>query len=472
MISACANEGSFQEALKLLKQMEREGIKPNLATWNGLISGYAMKGKARQALILIRQLRFTGLKGDVVSWTALISGCSQNKLFEDSVTFFAEMQNDGVKPNSATLVTVLKSCASLGLLKKGSELHCYATRRGMDMKVHVSTALIDMYCKSGNLRNAHQVFRMLEDKNVATWNAMIVGFANYGKTKEAFLLFEDMLSSGIKPDSITFTALLTGCRHSGLIDAGWKYFDDMKQKYNITPTLEHYAGIADLLARGGFLDEALDFIKNMPFKPDAGVWGSLLCACKTHRNLQVAEFAAKNLLRLEPRNSANYMLMIAIYAAENQWDDVHNMRVAMNRLAVKSGAGWSWLQIGQTIHSFSVEGQTHPEMGTIYFELYQLVSKMKVLGYVPDTSCIVHNIREEEKKKLLMAHTEKLAITYGLIKTSKGMPLRVVTNIRVCNDCHVVAKLISEISGREIFLRDGVRVHHFKQGQCSCNDYW
>lgn len=472
VISGYAYAGFLDEALELLKKMENEGLHPNLTTWNGLISGYSMKGQSRQALVLIRQLKAIGLKPNVVSWTALISGSCQNEQYEDSLYYLTEMQKEGIEPNSATLASVLRACASLALLSKGAELHCFATRKGLDKDVYVATALIDMYSKSGSLQNARQVFDKKRNKNLPSWNAMIMGLAAYGQAKETSILFSEMCRLGVKPDGITFTALLSSCRHSGMISEGWKYFDEMEDVYGVTPRLEHYTSMVDLLARGGYLDEALDFLQDMPFEPDSSLWGAVLGGCRTHRNIKIAEIAAAYLFELEPHNSANYLLMMNLYADENRWEDVKSMRIAMNALGLKSKAGWSWIQIGQAVHVFSVEGKQHPNIGEIYFELYQLVSELRRLGYVPDTSCVAHNVKEEEKVKLLMDHTEKLAITYALISTSETMAIRVIKNTRVCNDCHMMAKYVSESTGREIYLRDGNRFHHFRGGKCSCNDYW
>ncbi|KAM0938462.1 putative tetratricopeptide-like helical domain superfamily, DYW domain-containing protein [Dioscorea sansibarensis] len=472
LISGFAHGGFLDESLELLKQMEREGVQPDLTTWNGLIDGYTIKGMSKQASRLIHQLKAIGIRPNVVSWTSIISGCCQNAHYEDSLYYFKEMQNDGIEPNSVTLATVLRACAALAFLKKGAELHCFALRKGIDCDTFVATGLIDMYCKSGSLGVARRIFDNMSNKTLASWNAMSMGFAAHGLWKEATSLFDEMCEAGLKPDGISFTAVLSACRHSGLTSEGWKYFDNMRNTYNVIPTVEHYACMVDLLARGGYLDEAWDFIRDMPLEPDASVWGALLGACRNHRNVEIAEIAAKHLFKLEPYNPANYLLMMSIYAYENRWKDVEIMRDAMDAAGVKSRAGWSWIQIGQNVHVFHVEGKLHPEIGEIYFELYQLVSEMKSLGYVPDISCIVHNVNETEKEKLLLSHTEKLAITYGLIRTERNTAIRVITNTRACNDCHSMAKFISKMRGREILLRDGARYHRFKDGKCSCNDYW
>ncbi|KAK1285753.1 Pentatricopeptide repeat-containing protein [Acorus calamus] len=472
LIKGYAYNGLFDEALELLMQMEKEGIKPDLTTWNGVISGYSMKGLFKQALVLIRRLRSMGLTPNVVSWTAIISGCCQSGNNEESLLLLREMQKEHVEPNAATIASLLRACAGLAFLGKGQELHCLAIQKGLDEDIFVSTALIDMYSKSGSLRNARHVFEKASSKSLVSWNAMLVSLSTHGLGEEAISLFHEMCDSGIRPDGITFTALLSACRHSGLITEGWKYFDAMKSDYNVNPTMEHYACMVDLLGRGGYLDEAWEFIKDMPLEPDAGVWGALLRACKAHRNLELAETAARKLFMLEPLNSGNYLLMMDLYALENRWEDVENLRYTMNVVGVTDRYGWSWIQINQKVHVFYVNEESFLDMGEIYFELFQLVSEARKLGYVPDVCCVVQNVEGEEKEKILLSHTEKLAVAYGLIHADRSVPIRVIKNARICSDCHTLMKYISRIRDRKISLRDGRRFHHFEDGKCSCNDYW
>ncbi|KAF9614913.1 hypothetical protein IFM89_021343 [Coptis chinensis] len=472
LVSGYAFNGLFEDALELLTRMEQEDIRPDLVTWNGLIFGYSLWGRSKEALLLIRQMKMLGLNPNVVSWTAIISGCSQMENYKDSLELFLQMQEEGIEPNSTTISSLLRACAGLSLLQIGEEIHCRAVKFGYYEDIYVATSLIDMYCKSGSLKKAYQVFRKIKNKTVASWNSMIMGFAIHGLGEQAIVLFNEICEAGLQPDSITFTAVLSGCRHSGLIDEGWKYFDSMNEDYNIIPTLEHYSCMVDLLGRGGYLDEAWYFIQTMPLEPDASVWGALLGSCRIHKNLDLAGIAAKYLFKLEPYNSANYLLMMNLYSAENRWEDVENLKDLMGVVGLKSKLGWSWIQIEQSIHVFSAEGKVHSDIGEIYFHLYQFISEMRKLGYVPDTSCVFQNISDEEKEKVLMSHTEKLAVTYGLIKSTSAQPIRVIQNARVCADCHTTVKYLSRINCREIFLRDGVQFHHFVDGKCSCNDYW
>ncbi|KAL1198099.1 Pentatricopeptide repeat-containing protein [Cardamine amara subsp. amara] len=301
---------------------------------------------------------------------------------------------------------------------------------------------------------------------------MIMGLAMFGRGEEGIAVFNAMLEAGMEPDAITFTSVLSVCKNSGLVKEGWKYFDLMRSHYGVIPTIEHCSCMVDMLGRSGYLDEAWDFIQTMSLKPDATIWGAFLSACKIHRDLKLAEVAWKRLKVLEPQNSANYMMMINLYRNLNRWEDVEHTRDLMRNHRVRVQDLWTWIQIDHRVLVFYADGKAHADEGEIYFELYKLVSEMKKSGYAPDTSIIHQDVSDSEKEKLLMGHTEKLAMTYGLIKKKGTAPIRVVKNTNICSDCHTVAKYISVLRNREIVLHEGSRVHHFRDGKCSCNDAW
>ncbi|KAK2406866.1 pentatricopeptide repeat-containing protein, mitochondrial [Trifolium repens] len=470
LISGYSFKGLFGDAEKLLSQMEEEGVKPDLVTWNGLISGYSTQGRTEDALTVINRIKSSGITPNVVSWTSLISGCSQSEKYIDALQIFSQMQEENVQPNATTICNLLCACAGSSLLKKGEEIHCFSMKQGFVDDIYVATSLIDMYCKAGKLKVAYNVFNKAQKKTLPCWNCMMMGYAIHGHGEEVMILYDEMRERGIKPDAITFTALLSGCKNSGLVDEGWKYFDSMQEDYNIVPTIEHYCCMVDLLGKAGFLDEASDFIETMPIKPDASIWGALLASCRIHKNIKLAEIAATKLFKLEPNNSANYVLMMNLYSTLNRWDDVERLKRSMTALEMKSPPVWSWTQVNQSIHVFSTD--PHPEEGEIYFELYRLIFEIQKLGYVADLNCVCQNIDDSEKEKILMSHPEKLAMVYGLMKMKGGSPIRVVKNTRICCDCHTVAKYISSARNCEILLQDGGRFHHFKNGKCVCNDRW
>lgn len=471
LISGYYYKGCFEDAINVWKRMGEEGIKPDIVTYNAMISGHSIWGKTKEALSIIHEIKNSGLNPNVVSWTALISGSLQNGNYEGAIGFFGKMQQEGVEPNSTTIAIVLQACAGMHLLHKGKEIHCLSIRKGYINDVFVSTALIDMYSKCGSLKDAYCVFQKTHNKTLATWNSMIMGFSIYSLGERAILHFDEMLEEGIKPDAITFTALLSSCKHSGLIEEGWRYFDSMRN-YGIIPTIEHYSCMVDLLGRAGYLDEAWEFVQSMPLVPDAAIWGALLGSCRARDDLEIAEIAAKKLFKLEPYNPANYIRLMSLCAISDRFEDVEQIRELMNDKGVRNGHVWSWIQINHKIHHFSAIGEPHPDEGQIYFELYHLIVEMKKLGYVPDISCVYQRMDNREKEKVLLTHTEKLALTYGLMNVKSGKPIRVVKNTRICSDCHEVAKYMTLLSKREILLKDGVRFHKFSEGKCSCKDCW
>nr|AYM00473.1 pentatricopeptide repeat protein [Salvia miltiorrhiza] len=472
MISGYSFKGDFEKAASLMSHLKGEGVRPDLVTYNSMVSGYSMAGRIDEALDMMKQIKDSGLAPNVVSWTALISGSCQNGYHRHALDFCYQMQAEGVKPNSATIASLCRACAGLSLLQRGKEAHCISIRNGYVEDAFVCTSLIDTYSKCGDLESAYSIFRATERKTLASWNSMIMGFSSYGHGKKAISLFHIMQQAKkLQPDAITMTALLTGCKHSGLIDEGWRFFDSMETKYGITPTIQHYSCMVDLLARAGYLDEAWDFISQMPVEPDSTVWGAILGSCRTHGSLQLGEIAARQLFKLEPQNPANYVLLMNMYAASERWDDVDRVRDLMERRSLKIGNVWSWIEMNNTVHVFSASGKPHQEDGEVYFELYHLVSEIKGMGYLPDTKCVhLYTDDKGEKEKALLSHTEKRAITFGLIKTKTNTPVRVIKNTTICGDCHTFAEYTSLARKREIILKDGIRFHHFKEGKCSCRE--
>jgi pentatricopeptide repeat protein len=329
-----------------------------------------------------------------------------------------------------------------------------------------------MYCKCGVLEDGWKLFVQVPRRDVVTWNAMISGYAQHGEGKKALGLFDEMIEKGMKPDWITFVAVLMACNHAGFTDLGVKYFHSMAKDYGLVAKPDHYTCMVDLLGRAGKLVEAVDLIEKMPFKPHAAVFGTLLGACRIHKNTEMAEFASQKLLNLDPASATGYVQLANVYAATKRWDHVARVRKSMKSCKVVKTPGYSWIEVKSMAHQFRSGDKFHPELASIHGKLKELEKKMKLAGYVPDLEFALHDVGEEQKEQLLLWHSEKLAIAYGLIKLPPGTPIRVFKNLRVCGDCHRAIKYISQIERREIIVRDTTRFHHFKDGHCSCADYW
>jgi pentatricopeptide repeat protein len=468
LLMACAHLGVLQHGKQIHDYITRNGSECDVIVGNSLIDMYAKCG----ALIYAERFFDKMSRKDVVSWNAMLAGYVQNGYAGKALKLFHQMQLAHVTPDSTTMVNVVSACAYLGALQQGKWIHDYVIRRGFDSDVFLESALIDMYAKCGSIKTADRIFAKVSHRNTASWNAMIAGYGMHGLGKDAIVFFSQMQEAGVKPDHITFTSVLSACSHAGLVEEGWKYFHCMIQDYSITPMVKHYACMVDLLGRAGQLDEAYDFIINMPLEPDASVWGALLGGCRIHCNIGLGERVAARLFDLEPENTGYFVLMSNMYAEAGKWDGVARIRTLIKGKGLNKTPGWSLIEINNRVHEFVVGKNSHPQIEKIYAMLENLAGQMKEAGYVPDKSFALRNVEEEEKENILCSHSEKLAIAFGLINTSPGTPIQIIKNLRVCGDCHNATKFISNIVRRNIIVRDTNRFHHFKDGLCSCGDYW
>ncbi|GAY50576.1 pentatricopeptide repeat-containing protein [Citrus sinensis] len=469
VLSACAHMGSLELGNWVCSLIEGHGLGSNLHVTNALIDMYSKCGDLVKARDLFESIE----KRDVISWNVMIGGYTHTSDYKEALMLFRQMLQSNIEPNDVTFLSVLPACAYLGALDLGKWIHAYIDKNHQKLNnVSLWTSLIDMYAKCGNIKAAEQVFDGMGYKTLASWNAMISGLAMHGKADKALSLFSRMIGEGLQPDDITFVGVLSACNHAGLLDIGRQYFNAMIQDYKISPKLQHYGCMVDLLGRAGLFDEAEALLKTMEMKPDAAIWTSLLGACRVHGRLELGESVAKHLLELEPENPGAYVLLSNMYAGAGRWDDVATIRTRLNDKGMKKVPGCSSIEVGSVVHEFLVGDKVHPQSKHIYEMLDEIDALLEKSGFVPDTSEVLYDMDEEWKEGALSHHSEKLAIAYGLISTKPGTTIRIVKNLRVCGNCHSATKLISKIFNREIIARDRNRFHHFKDGNCSCNDYW
>ncbi|GAA0175495.1 hypothetical protein LIER_41924 [Lithospermum erythrorhizon] len=439
---------------------------------NALISGLSRSGLVNEALGTFEKFQSLAVELNVVSWTSMIACCSQHGKDMEALELFREMQKAGVKPNSVTIPCLLPACGNIAALSHGKAAHCYSIRQRFWNDVYVGSALVDMYANCGRIQKARHFFNMMSEPNLVCWNALLSGYAMHGMAKEATEIFHLMQIRGVKPDSVTFTSLLSACSQSGLVNEGRLYFDSMLQSHGIEPRMEQYACMVSLLGRAGKLEEAYSLITSMPLEPDACVWGALLSSCRVHHNMNLGEIAAYKLFELEPNNPGNYILLSNIYASRGKWKEVDNVRDIMKSRGLRKNPGCSWIEFKNKVHMLLAGDQSHPQMSLILEKLDDLRVEMKRSGFAPNTHFVLQDVEEQEKEHILCGHSEKLAVVFGMLNTKAGSSLNVIKNLRICGDCHNFMKFISISEGREIYVRDTNRFHHFKDGICSCGDYW
>lgn len=468
VLKACCNLPRLEEGKMVHSQVLKMGLDYETHVVNGLIKLYTTCGRVDEARDLFDEMS----ERDFVSWSTMVSGYVQNGCSNEALVLFKQMQAQNVKADEFTLASVVGACGDMGALDLGKWVHSYIDKEGIDIDIVLGTSLVDMYSKCGSLDNAIRVFEGMSKRDVMAWSTMIGGCAIHGFGEKALKMFHAMKSANVRPNSVTFTSVLCACSHSGLVKEGCQYFNSMSLEYGITPQIEHYGCMVDLFCRAGLVLRAHKFIQEMPIKPNAVLWRTLLGACKTHGYKELGESITREVLELEPHSAENYVLVSNVYASLGRWSSVSKVRSQMKHKKAKRQHGWSSIEMGFVVHQFVMGDELHPEIRQIYQMLDQMAKKLKQEGHVATTIDVLHDIDEEEKEHALGFHSERLAIAYGLLRLSKDSPIRIVKNLRVCTDCHSVIKLISSVYKRDIIVRDRIRFHHFREGKCSCNDYW
>ncbi|GJN37321.1 hypothetical protein PR202_gb26259 [Eleusine coracana subsp. coracana] len=393
MYAECAD---MDAAWKLFDGMRSRDV----VSWTSLVSGFVRSGQVDRARELFDRMP----ERDAVSWTAMIGGYVQGVRFREALEMFREMQYSNVKPDEFTMVNVITACAQLGALEMGEWVRIYMSRHGINMDVVVGNALIDMYSKCGSVERALDVFKQMHSRDKFTWTGIILGLAVNGYGEEAIDMFHRMIEVSEPPDEVTFIGVLTACTHSGLVDKGRELFQVMIDKYRIAPNMMHYGCMIDLLGRAEKLKEVMETIRKMPMRPNTTIWGTLLAACRVHRNTEIGELAAERLLELDPQNSMAFTLLSNMYAKSNRWEDVRRLRHAIMEKGIKKEPGCSLIEMDGVIHEFVAGDRSHPMSKQIYSKLDKVLADLKNAGYVPDVTEVFVQVVEEEKPNVVYWH--------------------------------------------------------------------
>ncbi|KAF7809714.1 pentatricopeptide repeat-containing protein [Senna tora] len=320
----------------------------DIVSWNTMIDGYIKYGNIGKAYEMFQAMP----EKNVISWTTMVIGFVKVGMNKEALSFFHQMMIAGIKPDNVTLACSLSACAGLGTLEQGKCIHTYIHKNGIKEDPILGCVLIDMYVKCGDMEKALEVFGRLEKKCVCAWTALIGGFAVHGKGREALQWFIKMQKAGVKPTSITLTAILTACSHAGLIEEGKSLFESISTVYKMKPCIEHYGCMVDLLGRAGLLKEGKEFIESMPIKPNAAIWGALLNACNMHRNLELGKEIGKIVIGMEPDHGGRYIHLASILAAAGEWNQAVQVRREIKERGLVNPPGCSAITLNGVVHEF------------------------------------------------------------------------------------------------------------------------
>ncbi|XP_015573496.2 pentatricopeptide repeat-containing protein At4g14820 [Ricinus communis] len=464
LISLYAGCGCMDMAKELFTNMSSR----NLVVSTTMVSGYLKVGRIEDARLIFNQMD----EKDLICWSIMISGYAESDQPQEALHLFNEMQFLGIEPDEVTMLSVISACAHLGVLDQAKRIHMFVDKNGFGKALSVNNALIDMYAKCGCLEAARAVFEKMQIRNVISWTSMINAFAIHGDANSALNYFHQMKEENVEPNAVTFVGVLYACSHAGLLEKGQRIFASMINEHSITPKHEHYGCMVDLFGRAKLLREALHLVETMPLAPNIVIWGSLMAACQVHGEIELGEFAARQVLELDPDHDGALVLLSNICAKEKRWQDVGEVRNLMKQRGISKERGYSRIELRNGVHEFSVADKKHKQAAQIYEKLDEVITNLKLVGYSPNTSTVLVDLEEKAKEEAILWHSEKLALSYGLISEVKGSCIRIIKNLRICEDCHTFMKLVSKVYEIEIIIRDRTRFHHYKDGACSCNDYW
>ncbi|KAM7254656.1 hypothetical protein ACFE04_004036 [Oxalis oulophora] len=428
--------GSFQDA----KTLFHRDIIPHHSTegWNDMIAAaYSFQGNGEEALIL-----------------------------------FYKMLQSGVKMNSCTFHIAIEIYTQLGYLEpahaNSNFLNDYAkwieTRDASDVSDAEHLDSIDIWIPSVGYREP-----------LENWNDLLVGHARHGNDYvKTVKLFKQMLNQGVKPNQVTFHAVLYACSNSEILsEVGWKYFKSINRDHGIELDAMHFASMIELLGRQCFLSDALELLRSAPFKPTVDMWAALLTAARHKKHLELAKLAAEELYALEPEKLSNYIILLNIYKSSGMLKEARGVLDTLEKKGLRMVSPSSSIQINKQSHVFFSGDNSHLQTEEIYKKVDDLMEEVSRLGHVDGKVAFLPDVDENAQSIQKKYHSERLAIAFGLINTTdRRISLRIMQDHRICEDCHNAVRLLSMVMGRKFVVRDAGKFHHFENGKCSCGDYW
>ncbi|KAA0038293.1 hypothetical protein IC582_003633 [Cucumis melo] len=388
--------------------------------------------------------------------------CKEGNL-KEAVEILEVLEKQHIPVDLSRYLDLMNACGEARSLEEAKAVCNYVIKSQTHVKVSTYNKILEMYSKCGSMDDAYTIFNKMPSRNITSWDTMITWLAKNGLGEDAIDLFYEFKKAGLRPDGKMFIGVFSACSVLGDVDEGMLHFESMTKNYGITPSMHHYVSIVDMLGSTGFVDEALEFIEKMPLEPGVDIWETMMNIARAHGLMELGDRCFELVEHLDPSrlNEQSKAGLLPIKASDLEKEREKKKLANRNLLEVRS-----------RVHEYRAGDTSHPENDRIYTLLRGLREQMKEAGYIPETRFVLHDIDQEAKNDALLGHSERLAVAYGLISSSARSPIRVIKNLRVCGDCHSALKIISKIVGRELIIRDAKRFHHFKDGLCSCRDYW
>ncbi|KAG0503328.1 hypothetical protein HPP92_003400 [Vanilla planifolia] len=477
-ISIVMKACSLLSDISVSKQIHGFTIKSGteLSAWinSSLVDMYAKCGRIKDACKIFEQR--SSHKHYLAAWTSLIHAYAHKGHPIEALSLFQRMLNevDLTCMDDFILATVLEVCGTLGFSFMGKQIKGIAVKLGVCSHIAVGNAIVCMYAKCGHLDDAVFFFNQMPQRDIISWNTLIRTYVLFRLGDRAIAVWNQMEECGVEPDAVSYILIISACKYTNVVsvDTCQRLFHSMSSSQMIEAGPEHYAAMVHVLGFWGCFDKAEKLIMDMPFKPDASVWRALLDSCRLHSDYLRGRQAAQRLFALEPQDPSTYILIANLYSASGRWQCSEKVRDEMRIKGLQKIPACSWVINQDVVHSFFCRDKSHPRYKDINGALEILIVECLKAGYVPDTSFVLHEVEEYQKRNFLFYHSAKLAAIYGILIAGDSQIVRVFKNVRLCGDCHVFLKFASALTRRDIIIRDSTGFHRIRLGECSCKDCW
>lgn len=340
LIHVHARLGNLSDAELVYRRARSE----DLGTRNAMMDAYARRLLVNEAVAIFNSMK----QRDVLSWNIVMAGLGEAGRGEEALGLFVQLLNQSPAPpppNASTYAIVLAACSTLSRSELGRQIHSLAVKQGFyPANTFVCNSLISMYASCGSEQSSVRVFDEVPTRDVVSFNSLILGLGQNGRSEEALEVAERALSCNLC-NPATFVAILTSCSHGGLVRQGMEYFAAMGKRYGIDPSVDHYICVVDLLGRAGRVEEAYELLRSSSLPADSVAWPALLSACLVHGNSAVAESAAEEIRSMELTGAATggHAMLAVAHARAGRREEAERVLGQLRQMGLRRGTGCSWI---------------------------------------------------------------------------------------------------------------------------------
>ena len=282
VIHHCIANMGLESARGIWKLVQETNFKPNAYVGTHLIRMFNLLGSIDEANEVFSLLT----RPNVYTWNAIISANARHGQGDLALKLYYQMLDVHGEPDDFTFLGALKGSIAAGSLTDAKVIHHHVARTEYESDIMVTTALMDAYAKCGGLEEVTREFNTSPKRDVLTWSAAIAGYAQQGLPDEAMKLYQQMINANLKPNNIVFAGVLKAIASVGALDQG-KIVHSHINKCLLASDVLVESNLIDMYAQCRSLPDAIEVFEKSA-KREAAVWNSMMAAYADYASLHGA----------------------------------------------------------------------------------------------------------------------------------------------------------------------------------------